>query len=213
MLSRKLEVSSTQAAAAFMDPLRRHLILSFVIRTRSISEVAQLSGLSLSLTHYHVQRLCRLGLLKVASVERRAGRPIRRYSACAEAFFVPDGLLPRAFGAALNRELDAALDGGADPRSGWLAYVDRNGAMRMRREPATSARRPQADFWRILDLDEPTAVELAADLERILRKYEGRRSAGKGSRRFLVRCALARRSGDGLFSGGRPAALADASDR
>jgi hypothetical protein len=184
-----------------MDPRRRHLILSFVGRERGVAEVAKSSGLSISLVHYHVRRLCQLGILKVASVERRAGRPIRKYTARAAAFFVPDALLRRGAGAALDRELDAALERRRDSSVGWLAYVDRQGAMRMRREPAALEKRPQLDAWRILDLDDTAAADLAAELERVLERFE-RRQSSQRSRRFLVRCALAPRAGDRLFSSG-----------
>lgn len=197
-----MEVRSTQAAAAFMEPQRRHLILSFVGRSRGIAEVAKSSGISVSLTHYHVRRLCRLGILKVASVERRAGRPIRKYTARAAAYFVPDQLQRRAVGASLNRELDAALELRRDASDGWLIYVDRRGAMRMRREPAAPVKPPQLDAWKILDLDEPAAAELAAELEKVLQRFERRQTVSKRSRRFLIRCALAPRAGDRLFMTG-----------
>lgn len=200
ILSSRLEVSSASAAAAFMDPLRRHLILSFVNRPRSIAELARSSGMSLSLAHYHVRRLCRLGILKEASVEQRAGRPIRKYLACAKAYFIPDALHRRSLSAALNGELEAALERGGEAGDGWLAYVDRDGAMRMRREPAAPGQRPRLDAWKILDLDEPSATELAMELEKLLQRFERRQGAAGRVRRFLVRCALAPRPGDRLFS-------------
>jgi hypothetical protein len=202
MLSSRIEIGSAQAAAAFADPLQRHLILSFVNQARSISEVAKASGTSLSLTHYHVRRLARLGILRVASIERRAGRPIRRYTACAAAYFIPDAVMRSGWGAALTRELDDALEREGNGESGWLAYVDRHGAMRMRREPAAPARRPQLDAWKILDLDKVAAAELARELDVVLQRFERRQSAGKASRRFLIRCAMAQRTGDRLFSSG-----------
>jgi hypothetical protein len=201
ILSSLLEVRSAQAAAAFMDPMRRHLILSFVGREQGVAEVAKASGLSISLAHYHVRRLCELGILKLASVKRRAGRPIRKYTARASAYFIPDALQRRGFGAALDRELATALERRRDASQGWLAFVDRRGAMRMRREPARPSTSTHLDAWKILDLDDAAAASLAADLEEVLRRYE-RREPAKRQRRHLVRCAMVERIGDRLFSTG-----------
>ena len=197
-----MNVRSPQAAAAFMEPFRRHLILSLVARPASIAELAKTSGISISLAHYHVRRLCELGILKIVSVERRPGRPIRKYAARSAAFFIPDVLRHHGMSAPLTRELDASLERQCDAGHGWVAYVDENGAMRMRREPADPITQPRLDAWKILDLDETTAIELAGELERVLQRYERLQNARKPPRRFLVRCALAQRTGDGRFATG-----------
>lgn len=199
ILSSVLQVRSAKAAAAFADPWRRHLVLSLIGRERGVAEIAEACEVSVSLAHYHVRRLCELGVLKVASVNRRAGRPIRKYTARAVAYFIPDALQKQGFTAALERELAAAMERRRGTSHGWLAYVDRGGAMRMRREPASAAPRGLG-AWKFLALDDKSAASLAAELDDVLRRYELRQSV-KGGRRYLIRCAMAQLVGERLRVG------------
>lgn len=74
--------------------------------TREISE-------PMAKVHYWTRRWHELGLLEVAEVVQRAGRPIRRYRTVAEVIEVPPELLPETLLEAvltrLNRELIAGL--------------------------------------------------------------------------------------------------------
>jgi hypothetical protein len=100
--------------------------------------------------------------------------------------------------------MNLALESRRDAGQGWLAYVDRRGTMRMRREtlPNSTYAPASLDERKILDLDDKLAAQLAADLRDVLRRYE-RRQATAGARRRLVRCALVQRAGvDRLFSTG-----------
>jgi hypothetical protein len=107
--SRAVTVRDRRAADAMCRPFQRHLVLSLIGRDASISELVAESGLSMRALHYQVVRLVKLGLLKVASHTRRGGRPIKRYTAAAEVFFVPESLMKSRPGAVLEHELRDAL--------------------------------------------------------------------------------------------------------
>ena len=66
----------------------------FLRHEASAREAAVAIGADLDEFDDRVRKLAALGLLEVASVERRAGRPIKRYRAAAQAFFVPFAVLP-----------------------------------------------------------------------------------------------------------------------
>ncbi|MCA1674918.1 MAG: hypothetical protein LC799_22925, partial [Actinobacteria bacterium] len=104
-----MTVRDRRAADAMCHPFERHLVLSLIGRDASISELVAESGLSMRTLHYQVVRLVKLKLLKIASRTRRGGRPIKRYTAAAEVFFVPESLMKVRPGAVLERELRDAL--------------------------------------------------------------------------------------------------------
>jgi hypothetical protein len=167
----------------FAEPARRHLLFAFIGRDRTLSEVARESGASLSLLHYHVRRFVSLGLLRETGEERRAGRPMKRYTAAADQFTVAGELLDGGPGFGLRRELSLALerrDAAAD--ASWTFYRDERGGMRMRRD--TRSKGP-VEFWRLLSLDEATLGELAAELEVLLTSY-AQRITKRGGKSHLV---------------------------
>jgi hypothetical protein len=178
--------------------LPRHLVLSLIGRDASVAELVPQSGLSMRTLHYQVVRLETLGLLKIASTTKRGGRPIKRYTAAAEAFFVPESLMTSSPGAMLDRELRDAL--GRAHADGTLFYRDSVGGMSMREvRTAPVDDRAIEDVWLILDLDEREAKQLSADIRKLLDEVRTRR-AHRRHRKYLVRWALLPRSGDDLFS-------------
>jgi hypothetical protein len=195
--SRALTVRDRRAADAMCRPFERHLVLSLIGRDASISELVAQSGLSMRTLHYQVVRLVELGLLKVASRTRRGGRPIKRYTAAAEVFFVPESLMTVRPGAVLERELREAL--GRTPTDGMLFYRDSAGGMSMRNvRTAPADPRIAIDIWQILSLDEQEAKHLAAEIKKLVQQAKARpphRRQGK----YLLRCALLRRTGEDLF--------------
>jgi hypothetical protein len=172
------------------------VVLSLIGRDASVSELVSESGLSLRRLHYQVVRLVKLGLLKIASRTRRGGRPIKRYTAAAEAFFVPEALMTWRPGALLERELRDAL--GRHHAEGMLFYRDSADSMSMREvRTAPVDHLIAADIWKILHLDEREARQLAADVRKLLDRARPRQGRQK---KYLVRWALLLRTGDNLFS-------------
>lgn len=195
--SRAMRVKDGRAADALCRPLPRHLVLSLIGRDASVSELVSESGLSLQTLHYQIVRLRTLGLLKIASRTRRGGRPIKRYTAAAEAFFVPESLMTWRPGAVLERELSDAL--GRAHADGMLFYRDSAGGMAMR-EVRTAPVNPRiaADIWQIVNLDEREAKQFVADIRHLLDQVRTR-PPHRRQRKYLLRWALLLRTGDDLF--------------
>ena len=199
--SRALEVRDRRAADAMTRPWQRHLVLSLIGRDASIAELVAERRQSMSSVHYHVHRLHRLGLLKVAARTARAGRPIRRYTAAADVFFVPAALAAARPGAILERELQEALRDVQHDIDGTLFYRDSRGGMSMR-DIQTRWSQPgvAANIWHILDLDAREAADLAADIRKLLEQAR-LRPRHRRQKKYLVRCAIIRRDNDDLFMG------------
>lgn len=183
MLSSSMQVNDPRAAAVFASPERRHLLFAFIGRERTLAEVARDSSASLSLLHYHVRRLCGLGLLRETGEIRRGGRPMKTYTAAAETFVVPGDLLDGGPGYGLRRELNQALeqlDAGAD--ACWTFFRDADGGMRMRRDLRSKA---PVELWRLMPLDDATLRELAGEIEAVLNRYD-RRPPSRAAKSHLV---------------------------
>lgn len=104
-----LVVAEPGAAWAFAYHGRVRLLEPFMQRPTSLKEAADALETPLNTLYYYVQRFVASGLLTVATVQRRGGRPIKRYRAVAEAFFVPFSATPHADLHEYLRERDAAL--------------------------------------------------------------------------------------------------------
>lgn len=89
-------VDDLVAARLLVQEDYRTVLGVFLGRERSVSEAARALCAGLDATLYRVRRLERAGLLEVASVQRRAGRAIKRYQAVHDAWFVPFEALPYA---------------------------------------------------------------------------------------------------------------------
>ena len=66
--------------------------MPFLIKPETIKGLATWTGLPLNQVYRRVKRFERLGLLEVAHLERRRGRDIKHYQACAHGFSVPFAL-------------------------------------------------------------------------------------------------------------------------
>lgn len=180
------------AAQVFEDSRRRRLVLSFVGRARSLSEAAAENDAPLGWVHYHARRWLDLGLLKVVGEQARQGRPIKTYTAAAEAFFVADEHLRQSATAGLARELDAALlKVGRDENGAGVLFSVSDGRPTMTRVGGPP-RRTAAQFWLIFPLNDEEAVELGREMEALLRRFGGR--APQGRRPYLLHAALAPRA-------------------
>jgi len=193
ILSRAHRVTQPRSAAAFSDPLRRRLVLLLAGRERSVGQMAETTGVDIRRLHYHVTALRKLGLIKVARVQRRAGRPIKLYRAVADAFFVSDDIAPSSPSAALNDELRRSLAKLRDPaRHGVLYRLGDDGEPRMQPVRGSgSGGAPSAEQWRVLRLTRADALRLAEKIERCLGEFAGRDGAAKA---YLVHFAMAPRA-------------------
>lgn len=102
-------VHEPEAAWAFTDHRRLRFLEPFMRHPTSLKEAADALEMPLNSLHYYVQKFLTLGLLEVTSVQKRGGRPIKRYKAAAEAFFVPFSAFDHADLNEHLRERDASL--------------------------------------------------------------------------------------------------------
>jgi hypothetical protein len=79
-----------------MNPTTREVFTSFLGRDRSVGEAAEALGRGIDAVLYRVRRLHAAGLLEVVDRVARRGRPIRRYRAPHDAWFIPFEVLPYA---------------------------------------------------------------------------------------------------------------------
>ncbi|MBV9332121.1 MAG: winged helix-turn-helix transcriptional regulator [Alphaproteobacteria bacterium] len=186
-----MTIANTNSALALAHLQSRRILLELAFRECSLQELARATGLSLSLLNYHVSRLRSLQLVEIACIEKRAGRPVKRYRAKARAFFVPAALGRDGRSEALARELNTALERSraGHAGSGTVYSVDAAGVQRMRRV----SRRSSAwafEVWIRLSLGPRNAARLRRELEALLRSYENIRPSA-GQREVLVHCGFA----------------------
>src|SRR5688500_18349674 len=107
--SRAYRIASAEAARVFLDTKRRRILAQSFGRNRSLAEAGRSFAMPPNRLSHHVGTFLRLGLLVVVRAQKRDGRPILHYRACADAFRVPAGLMRERAGDAFARELRAAL--------------------------------------------------------------------------------------------------------
>lgn len=188
----KLEVADPKAAAPFSAARSRGLIFALIQSDRSLRDLADLSGMSLSLLHYHVRKFVRLGLAQVVGSRARAGRPVLLYRATAASFSVDSSLVQSTAGANLRVELQALLDRAnlaVDPGA-TLYLLDDNGNPTMQRVPGANGAKPAGERWWRLALGDRDARELVDQIGDLVSSYAERE---KGARpKYLCHFALAR---------------------
>jgi hypothetical protein len=201
-------VDDPAAARLLMDATTRDVFGCFLGRTRSVREAADALGRDLDAVLYRVRRLVAAGLLEVAAVQPRAGRPIKRYRAVHDAWFIPFEALPYAdleetfldlHVAHAARAARAAARWLADrPWAGYRIGLDASGRMGMRGaaqdDDAPDAEAPSLlggpdgpmDAGLELRLSPADARSLNADLAALVATYERRAEAGPANRLLLV---------------------------
>lgn len=83
-------------AARLMNGWEMRYLGPFLGREASLSQAARELGVSIARLQYQVRRLQAEGLLRVAGLERRGRRELRRYRAVADVVFVPFELMSPA---------------------------------------------------------------------------------------------------------------------
>ena len=76
-------------ANVLTDPKHLRYIAPFLERERTVSEVADEVGSTLSTTYRRVKRYCDLGVLTITREQPRGGKAVKLYRAVADAFFIP----------------------------------------------------------------------------------------------------------------------------
>lgn len=168
------EIAERAAAAVFANPRQRKIVLALIAGERSLAELSLLTETPLNLLHHHMGRFLRLGLVRVARRQSRAGAPIKFYRATAKSFFVPAELAPATSGEALSAQFKTLLERGlARGLKGRLYSHDgagpRMGVVRDRDYRATAA-----EFWLELHLSQADAEALAAEFQSLLKRFEQR---------------------------------------
>lgn len=97
-----LQASNPQAIRILVDPDAAEWLKPFIRQPVSVKVAAEEMKVSVQAMHYRVQRMASAGLLKVVSIERRRGRPVKRYRSVARVFRVPLQRVPPALLEALE---------------------------------------------------------------------------------------------------------------
>lgn len=84
-----LKIENEAAIDLLSRPERVALLAPFFESEKSVSEAAEAAGVGFHQMYYLCRRATALGLLKVATLEKRKGRSLKRYRSAAETFFVP----------------------------------------------------------------------------------------------------------------------------
>jgi hypothetical protein len=89
-------VTDPEQARLLSDPESFRFFEPFVARACSVKAAAAEVGCSLSTMLYRVKTFLGAGLLQVARIEKRAGRPIKHYRSAFDAYFIPFEVTPYA---------------------------------------------------------------------------------------------------------------------
>lgn len=89
-------VTNPEQARLLSDPESFRFLEPFVARACSVKAAAAEVGCSLSTMLYRVKTFLGAGLLRVARIEKRAGRPIKHYRSAFDAYFIPFEVTPYA---------------------------------------------------------------------------------------------------------------------
>lgn len=86
-------IENPEVGTFLADPASSEHLAPFMSGDRSLTEAAVELGISKSLMNYWVQKLLKLGLIRVVRVVKRGRHNVSIYTATAEAFLVPIDLL------------------------------------------------------------------------------------------------------------------------
>lgn len=205
--ARTMVVRDPAAAKYLVRPSGLRLLEPFLGPARSVGEVARATGEKANTVLSRTRRLQGLGLVEVAATEARAGRPVKRYRATADVFFVP-------FDATGAEDLESALaerDGEwerllrrhvvrarreAMGTWGTRIYRDARGRLQVQTAVSPDANATMLDdpmpaalsSWRDqVYLDHADAKALQRDLFELLLRYQRKR----GAQRYVVHVGLA----------------------
>ncbi|NJK43271.1 MAG: helix-turn-helix transcriptional regulator [Pleurocapsa sp. SU_196_0] len=207
-----LSVENREAARALTVPREFRFVRAFMTQPRTVGEVARELGVSLLSMYRRVKHLEALGLLRVAEHVKRRGRPLKRYSVAAEAFFVPFRASPfdtleafmhdrqdvwqrRLIRGLIGQEHDDLFS------MGLCIFCDGDGFVRVVRgsgpgkpDVFETTLDPQASAtwndWSVIPLEFDDAKALQRELFALYERYV-RRPTSRTARRYILRTALA----------------------
>lgn len=201
-------VTRPDAVRILVDSAQLRFLAPFLGAERSVAEVARQLGTTIDRVLGRVRRFVASGLLEVARVQPRPGRPVRLYRSPAAEFFVPlaaialhrDGfrsedLWHDRFKRGFELSMGAAL--GATPGSGVRVHR-RTQDGRARIEAAAGPGvafdeladgRPAVLYeWTSVRLDRSDAKELQRELHEVVGRFVGRQR--EGGREYVVGLCL-----------------------
>ena len=205
-----MRVDDPEAALWLADPERRQWLVPFVGGERTLAEVGRELDVPVNAVLYRARLLVKHGLVRVVGEERRRGRPMKRYSAAAQAFIVPvtlvpvgtlDGLLAlnelrgqeeltRGLARAVRRLADPdglVLRIGVDESGMFGAGLAREGEGFDLAEELTRDSVPALwSSWSALSLSDAEAKSLQRELVALWRRYHG----GSAPTSYTLRLAL-----------------------
>jgi hypothetical protein len=200
-------VRDEAAARALVRPSGLRRLEPFMGEARTVAEVAQASGEKPNTVLRRVQRLQALSLLEVAEERSRAGRPVRRYRATADVFFVPFEATGAADLEGALAERDAywerllrrhVVRARSEAMGTWGTRIYRDGRGRIQVQTAVS---PDANVSMLDDgmpaalsawrdqmwLDHDDAKALQRELYALVQRY----ARARGAQRYVVHVGLA----------------------
>ena len=204
---RTLVVRDDVRASLLLDPRTMRQLEPFLAEPRTVSEAAEALGELPNTVLKRVGRFLAAGLLEVASVQPRRGRPLRRYRTVADVFFVPfeagpaegleEALAEREapYERLLRRNVVQARREALGPW-GTRIYRDDRGRLQIQMavRPDANATTLEAggpaalSAWRDrLQLDYDDAKALQRELFGLLSRYQKKR----GGQRYVVHLGLA----------------------
>ena len=209
------ETITTSAAADFLsNPRTAALIGPFIAKDNTIKRAAARLEISPLRMFRAVKKMEGLGLLRVAKIESRRGRPVKHYRASSDAYFVPyrvtgadsledflmaqDEYLRRVFVRSFAEYLNSVLgEQGSDP--GRIIYRDEYGNIATHSvgglDDPRGTTRPileGKDYtgwsnYSVLRLDLERSRALKSELVELFEKYR----AHSGEREYIVRLGMA----------------------
>lgn len=214
-------VTDPAAVRLILHERVRQVLSRLLEQENSVAQVARQTDLDIRVVHRDVRALLAAQLLRVARMERRAGRAIRHYRAVASAFFVPFSAsdaadladwhrapaadLDRLFHRAAEREFDRALrEHGGRREWGLRLYATPDGPQTDEcyfdaelREPLSGWQGPPAlllsgtPAFQLTDAQVGEVQRELIVLMTRLRDLETHNAASGSGRPFLLRLGLA----------------------
>lgn len=189
-----VRITRPAAAAALGHPNLRRIVLTCTRREMSLSQMARAFRAPLSTLHAQTSKLLRLGLLRVARMQKRGGRSIRFFRATGSAFIVPTHAMPVSPSAAYEDELRESLARIERLQDQQISFTtDAEGRPRMERVRGDQSRNAAAlELWCSLSLRASDISSLRHDLVALTSKYLNRRDEA-GVQSILLHVAFAPR--------------------
>lgn len=89
-------VTDSEQAKLLTDATSKVFFKPFLARECTVSRAAEEVGCNVNTMLYRVKTFVRVGLIEVAYIEKRVGRPIKHYRSVHDAYLIPDGVTPYA---------------------------------------------------------------------------------------------------------------------